>query len=316
MDLFTKLYDAEPDAKVEQPVRPWQPEKVPTNLKLITRTSLNTVRKRMDRLRAYKQLLVHSPKTIKAVVKSVKNKTGSREGTRFSGSIPSNNRVVESRVFQFEDIQNLRKLVPGATINDVLLTVCGGGVRKYLGHHGELPEESLNAVIPISLRKEEEIGKGGNKVSTLMPSIGTGESDPVKRMEKIHQSTSAYKDFSEQIGSRNMLDLLDVLPGVIMDTIISQSMKRKLADRIPAMHSGIAISNVPGPREARYFCGAQLVRQLGGGFIMDGMGLLLVVNSYGGLVTLTITSCPEMLPDPTFLAQCLEETFDELKAAL
>jgi hypothetical protein len=75
------------------------------------------------------------------------------------------------------------------------------------------------------------------------------------------------------------------------------------------------ITNVPGPQVPLYCAGAKMVMQVGLGPIFDGMGLIMPVFSYCGSIVISATSCREMMPDPEFFAECLQESFDELKAA-
>ena len=88
-----------------------------------------------------------------------------------------------------------------------------------------------------------------------------------------------------------------------------------LAVRIDAVSFNTMVSNVAGIQQPLYFCGAKMVSMYGMGPIIDQMGLFHAIFSYDGKITFTFTACREMLPDPDFYAQCIQASFDELKAA-
>ena len=136
--------------------------------------------------------------------------------------------------------------------------------------------------------------------------------DPLERMKKVHEATNYSKQFTEAIGGRNMTEMLEIAPMPIIDRGVKIALKTKMADYAQSLDSGVGISNVPGSRQPLYFCGAKQLRCFNWGFIMDGMGLLLVAGSYCDDLVLTAVSCPEMLPDPKFFKTCMQESVDAL----
>jgi WS/DGAT/MGAT family acyltransferase len=108
-----------------------------------------------------------------------------RQKTRFQGKI-SRHRVVDARKFDFEEVRAIKNTQEGATINDVMLTIVSGGLRKYLDSKGELPEQSLVTGCPIDVRSPEERASGGNMVGFMNLSLRSDITDPAERLAAIH----------------------------------------------------------------------------------------------------------------------------------
>lgn len=287
----------------------------PSDLELLQRTIQNSLVRPIEQFIFFYKSMTNLPSAIQMILRdSLVQKQTCR--TRFSGTIPSAERVIEARVFPLEEIQTMRKIVPGSTVNDVVVTIFSGALGKYLAHHNELPDQPLNGLVPISIRHEEETGKRGNKVFSMITKTHCEISEPVESMKKTHEATVYSKEYTKGINGRNMAEMLEISPLPIIHNSIKLAMGMKLNDYVTAMHSGVAISNVPGHQVPLYFCGAKQIRCYNWGFLMDGMGLLLVAGSYNGEVVFTAESCPEMMPDIDFFADCLQKAYDELKAKI
>ena len=246
--------------------------RTPSSSELLVQTYWNSMfKKTMDRMNFFYKTLPNASKAFNAFVMD-KIRTPSHARTRFSGAIPSPQRVFEAITVSLKDVINLRKLVPGATVNDVVLTIFGGAIRKYLEHHQELPKKPLLGLIPISVRREEEIADGGNKIFSMVSDMHIEIADPLERMKEVHAATVYSKQYTEDIGGRNMAEMLEVAPMPIVDRGIKLALQTKMADHVPSLDSGIGVSNVPGSRQPLYFCGAKQLRCYNWGFIMDGMG--------------------------------------------
>ena len=315
--LKSTLHTLEPDAKVEAPQakKAQTPERIPSQIELAYRTYWQSMVRPMVVSSFFFRTLPTLPKALQAVSKDSENMM-KRARTRFSGTIPSPRRIIDGKAYPFDEIQKFRKYVPGATINDVVLTIYSGALRRYLQQHGELPTEQLKALTPISVRKEEEKDIGGNKVFSMTPNMHVEVGDPVERMKKVHDAAKHSKDFTAAIGGRAMCEMLEIAPLTLIDSAIKATVGVKAADFVTAVHSGVGVSNVPGSRVPLYFCGAKQLQCYSWGFLMDGMGLLLVASSYASDITFTVVSCPEMMPDSDFFMKCMEESYNELKSML
>jgi WS/DGAT/MGAT family acyltransferase len=225
--------------------------------------------------------------------------------TRFSGNV-SAHRVFEAVGLPFDDFKTIRKQVGNATINDLFLAVVGGALNKYLGEKGELPDTSMIAMVPMTLRGADKGGDRGNQVGfTLMP-VYSEIDDPLERLRAISDSSETSKRVSDAVGKEFARDLLEHLPAPV-----SQALLRNV--RLPGI--GLIVSNVRGPDVPLYMAGAQLVNYSPISIAVDGMGLNVTGFSYNGTMWICAVSCREMMPDPAFYAECLRGSFAELQTA-
>jgi diacylglycerol O-acyltransferase len=236
--------------------------------------------------------------------------------TRFQGKI-SRHRVVEARKFDFEEVREVKNTQPGTTINDVMLTIVAGGLRKYLDSKGELPKQSLVTGCPIDVRSAEERSAGGNMVGFMMVGLRSDIADPLERMAAVHEETQSAKAYAEALGPRFTVDLTDVMPGNVLSLAIRTASATGLAEASVMFNT--IVTNVPGPPFQLYMCGAELVDSISLGPLMPNAGLFHIVYSSvqdkKGTINLSFTACRDMLPDPAFYADCLQDSFDELRAA-
>ncbi len=236
--------------------------------------------------------------------------------TRFQGKI-SRHRVVEARQFDFEEIRSIKNTQPGTTVNDVMLTIVAGGLRKYLDSKGELPTQSLVTGCPIDVRSAKERAAGGNMVGFMNVALRTDIVDPCERLTAVHEETQSAKAYAEALGPRFAVDLTDVMPGNVLSLAIRTASATGLAEASTVFNT--IVTNVPGAPFQLYMCGAELIDSISLGPLLPNVGLFHIVYSSvqdkKGTVSLSFTACRDMLPDPAFYAACLQEAFEELRAA-
>jgi WS/DGAT/MGAT family acyltransferase len=225
--------------------------------------------------------------------------------TRFSGRV-SAHRVVEAVGLPLDEIKTVRRQVGDVTLNDVFLAVVGGALNKYLDAKGELPDQTLLAMVPMTLRGSDKGGDVGNQVGfTLMP-VHSEIAEPFERLKAIHDDADSIKRTTEMLGKSLAKDLIDHLPNVITAAVTRGVTLPKIS---------LIVSNVRGPDVPLFMAGARLVRYLPVSIPIDGLGLNVTGFSYDGTLWICATSCRDMLPDPAFFAECLREAFRELVEA-
>ena len=138
------------------------------------------------------------------------------------------------------------------------------------------------------------------------------------RLSRVITDLDLYPDESKEmtraIGARSMTDVTRFMPGMLAGISGRLVARTGLMSRMnPVAHA--VVSNVPGPQVPLYFTGARMVAGFGMGLPLDGMGLFHAVMSYNGSITISVTSCRTLLPDPAFYAECLEASFRELREA-
>ena len=312
-EMTAAIHDLSSDATPAPPEKPWQPEPAPSFGQVALRTALNNLRRPVGFARVVGRTAPGIARALLGPKPPDLEQQGPVPRTRWNGTITPH-RVVGGRVFSLQDIRDVRKRVPGATVNDVVLTVCGGAMRRYLEQHGELPAESLVAMAPISVRRDEERAAAGNRISAMSVTLHSQLADPLERLARVYAGTQSSKAMAQAIGAETMTDVTQFLPGSLAGLAARLYTRLGLANRI-APFLNTVITNVPGPQIPLYFCGARMVSLYGLGPVMDGMGLIHPVFSYAGRITIAFTSCRRMMPDPGFYADCLDASFSELRDA-
>ena len=241
-------------------------------------------------------------------------KQGSRDvpKTRFNGRVAPQ-KMYDARAFSLDDIKSIRKLVPGSTVNDVVLAICSGALRRYLQHHDELPEDSLIAWVPINARSSSaaDPDSPGNNVTSMTVPLFTDLEKATDRLAAIYAATTKSKEAKAGISARLMTDLSQHVPAATQVLAGRLVLRAGMASRM----CNLFISNVPGPQVPLFMNGAKQIGAYGLAPLVDGMGLFIATPSYNGEMTFNVTSTREILPDIDFFTDCLAESLDELKAA-
>ena len=318
-NLMVYLFDLEPNP-AEPPERPedWEPERIPSDAELVG----YAIRSRLKRPLQVASVI---PKAAQAVVNVVRERRSSETvnppapltapRTSFNGAITPHRKVAYS-IASLADVKAVKNAF-GTTVNDVVLAVVGGGLRAYLQRRGELPEKSLIATVPISVRPpegEEDTTVGANKVSAMFTSLATEVEDPVERLRRIHEVTKGAKEEHNAVGADMLQSLTEFAAPRLFGLAMRFYSNMKLADRGPVIHN-LVISNVPGPPFPLYFAGAKLVSLFPMGPVMEGAGLNITVISYMDDIDIGLMVCRESVPDVWDMAADIEESLAELKKA-
>lgn len=219
----------------------------------------------------------------------------------------------------FADARAIRAAC-GGTVNDVVLSALGAGVKRYLEHHGmAVGQRNLRVMVPVSVRQEHERGSLGNKVSLLPVDVPLGAKDPIKRLESVTERTSILKRIK-------LADLLSILTqsaqgapasvqamlGAALVSPASQSLLN-VAMRTPGMH--MVCTNVPGPQIPLYARGCRIESHYPLLPVAPGMGLNMGVFSYDRKLHFGYIADTNAAPDVDLFAQCVDVGFAELRAA-
>jgi WS/DGAT/MGAT family acyltransferase len=223
-----------------------------------------------------------------------------------------NGRVREKRRFATQQftLARLRTLAEAAdaTLNDVVLAVCGGALRRFLAERGSLPDKSLTAGIPVSVRPQDDEGTG-NAISFIVATLGTDLADAGERMRAIKASVRAAKAHVQALPRHAMMQYTMLLMAPTIVTLLTG-----IGGRTPPMFN-ITISNVPGPAEPLYFRGAELVSIYPASIVTHGQALNITCESYAGHMNFGFTACHTSVPGVQKLAVHAAEALAELEAA-
>lgn len=193
-----------------------------------------------------------------------------------------------------------------ATVNDVVLAVCGGAVRRYLRERDGLPARSLTASVPVGLERE---GHGGNAVAGFVCPLATDEDDPVRRVRRIHAATQRAKSDLQRLSGPALENL--ALTGLA--PLILGQMTGTLA-RLPPMFNFV-VSNVVLTRHKLYLMGAELEAMYPMSFLFDGHALNVTAIGYADNIAIGFIGCRKAVPKLQNLAVYAGEALAELETA-
>ncbi|WP_298465057.1 wax ester/triacylglycerol synthase family O-acyltransferase [uncultured Erythrobacter sp.] len=316
IDLMEALHTVTPDAEPPKKPDTWKPEKVPGPVELLGKSYINALLNPLKQAQVAAQAVPGVASAIKGLL-SKDFKVSSDlvpPRTRFNRSI-SPHRVIEGRSFKLSDIKSIRALLPDAKVNDVALSIIGGALHKYLTSKGDLPKGTMTAMAPISVRSDNEKGDMGNQVAAMIAPLGTHIADPKERLEYVFGQTSNSKAMTNALGARTMTEVSKVNPALYMALGAQLFNRISIAHRL-AMPFNTVVTNVPGPPVHIYSSGARMESMaLSLICLTDGLGLAHVVQSYVDEAYISFTACRDIMPDPEFYSQCLQDSFDEMLAA-
>jgi WS/DGAT/MGAT family acyltransferase len=189
------------------------------------------------------------------------------------------------------------------------MAMCSGALRKFLAERDLLPQKSLIAMVPVSLREADD-DSNNNQVSAIRVDLATDVADPVKRFKAIRESSGASKELIGGLKSILGADLPIAGSPWLMTGLASLYGRSNLARRLPAL-ANVAISNVPGPAVPLYMAGARMAHYYPVSIPYHGVGLNITVQSYAGEMEFGITACRRVLSQPE-----MQEIREHLLASL
>ncbi|MEH6634223.1 MAG: wax ester/triacylglycerol synthase family O-acyltransferase [Halioglobus sp.] len=193
------------------------------------------------------------------------------------------------------------------TLNDAVLAMCAGALRKQLQDQRGLPKQSLKAMAPVSVRAAGDMDSS-NAVGMVCADLATNVRDPAKRMRQIKESMDAAKAQLQQMSSRE----IQVYTAITQAPLLLTQMTG-LGSRFPAFST--VVSNVPGPREKRYWNGARLDGMYPVSIPFDGGAVNFTVVSNFENLDFGIVACRKSVPHVQRLIDYMEESLVELEDA-
>lgn len=265
---------------------------------------------------ALRAQLRSAPQLLAAFAKMLKRVGDRSEGMALPFDAPLsvlNGRVREKRRFATQQfaMARLRALADaaGCTLNDVVLAICGGSLRRFLLERDNLPAQSLTAGIPVSVRPRDDQGTG-NAISFIVATLGTDIEDAAERLDAIRASVRHAKAHVQSLPREAMMQYTVLLMAPTIVTLLSG-----IGGRTRPMFN-ITISNVPGPDKPLYFRGARLEAIYPASIVTHGQALNITCESYAGFMDFGFTGCHTSVPSLQKLAVYSAEALEELEAAI
>ncbi len=232
--------------------------------------------------------------------------------TSFNGSITPG-RVVAYVDISLADVKAIKAEV-GGTFNDAIIAICGGAFRNFLEAKGELPDSSLIAVVPVSVRGGDE-DDAANRVSAMFTVLGTDVADPIERLKVVRQANQVAKGDQAAVGDELVMRFSEVAPPNTTAAIARFYSALRLADRHPVVHN-VVVSNVAGPPLRIFLAGAEVLGLYPLGPVLEGPGLNITIVSYVDHVGVGLIACSDGLPDLADLAAEFPRAVAQTLAAL
>jgi WS/DGAT/MGAT family acyltransferase len=232
--------------------------------------------------------------------------------TPFNATI-TRERSYAARTISLGDAKAIAK-AGGAKLNDVVMAVCSGALRRYLQEKGQLPDKPLIAGVPISLREPDDT-RQNNQVSGMLCQIATDIADPAERLAAIVRSSSQAKQLAGTFRDAVPQDFAFVGAPILLQLVMLVYGRSGLADRLP-MPMNVTISNVPGPPMPLYCAGAKVTALHPVSIAAHGAALNITVQSYMDALNFGLTADRRAVPDVGRLGDYLVEAADDLKKAV
>jgi diacylglycerol O-acyltransferase / wax synthase len=317
VDIGMLLFDVEPRSEPARDEAPWSPAKAPSRRALLRR-AVTGVAETVARLGRWLQRAVHQPR--RARKRAADGLAGLWEVTwnlaRPAPKVPFNTEIGAARSFCWAnfDLAELKRVknALGGTVNDVTLTVVAGALRRWLLERDvSVDGLELKALVPVSIRTENEHGELGNKLTAMRGPLPVGVGDPVERLHSVSASMDALKASKQPLGAEAIWGLNDWFRDFAPPLLLSPTAAINFSTRL----FNLLVTNFPGPQVPFYVLGRELTAVYPIGFLAKNHALAIAILSYNGKVGFGLLADPEALPDAKRIAAHLVPSLEELLAA-
>jgi diacylglycerol O-acyltransferase / wax synthase len=336
-EILSVLLDDSPEGREVEPPPDGERtgERVPGELEMLARGMIGLPRQPLRALRAIPSALPNLTElpgatafpgvpTLSSVLTRVRSALGAdvddgvlEVGTARPPRTSFNGPVSPHRRFSFgslslDSVKALKNEL-GITVNDVVVALCATAVRDWLLERDELPDEPLVAMVPVSVRSEEERGTFGNRISAMIVPIPTNEPDPRRRLLRTHELLKSAKARHNAVPADLLTDATAFVPPAVAALAARTAVGIMSRTRPPL---NLVISNVPGPRDPLYCAGALLEAHFPVSVVMDGVGLNITVMSYRDHIDFGIIADREQVPDVWSLLDGAGRALDEFESVI
>ncbi len=304
-------------AKSEIPEpRPFHPRPLPNDLSLVMKSTISFAQNPLKLPKLISTTLASSIKAgmlTRVQHSELPTAPFTAPPTPLNGII-SAKRKWNTAILELDRIKKLKSIM-GTTLNDVMLAICAGALRRYLSEKDKLPLKPLVAMVPISTRTAAEENGTDNQISSMLIQLATNIEDPIERLEVIHENTIRGKSYQGAVGAKTLAQMAEIVPFGVANRAARLYSRYHMAE----LHNpvfNVTITNVPGPQFPLYLHGNKLLAVMGMAPIIDGMGLIITIFSYNGLVTISPTSDARTMPDIDVFSRYLRESANELESII
>ena len=309
--ILAAFHDLSADAKISMPEYPLTVDRIPTELELLSRATLNRVKILGSYVNiASKYAWPAAKKIYQVLCKSKSCSFGRAPTTRFNHEL-SPHRVFAGTSFALEDIHELKAMYEGARFNDIVTAIVAGALHRYLYSKNELPDHSLTAMIPILQKPEQRAEERLHHFAYVFPRLFTEIKNDIKRTERLVEHLAKSRKQSGWLDWEITDDAARLFPNTLADIFLKGStIYQKARHKGPFFNT--FISSMAGPHIPLYHTGAQLLSCYGTDSLYSNIGLAHNAFSYNGTLHIAINCCRNMMPDPDYYIDCLNDSFVSL----
>ena len=323
-EVLTLLLDLTPEGPPAESIPEFVPRRPPGPVELLIGAGRAAALRPLDSVRITRDLLRFMP-TIGSVVAPMLGRLlriGDGDGSVIPTAAglppptPFNRPVTPHRRWAFrsvalDDVKTVKNAF-GVSVNDVVLAMCAGALRRWLIARDALPATPLVVMIPVSVRDEQAKGTMGNKVSAMLAALPTHLPTPQERLAVAHEATRIAKAQHAAIPSGLVENITDFAPPALAARAARVVFATGLLHRAPPFN--LVVSNVPGPDVQAYLGGAKLLAYYPVSVVTDGQGLNITVHGYRGGLHFGLIACRELVPDIDELTGHVVDELDILLA--
>jgi WS/DGAT/MGAT family acyltransferase len=310
--LLAVLFDFGPNVKEIPEPLPFKPKPIPNEISLMLKSGIGFAKNPLKFPRIIKETLEATVKAgflTRAQHLDLPTSPFTAPKTPINGIIAAE-RKWNTSIISLTRVKKLKQIM-GTTVNDILLAICAGALRRYLLEKRKLPKKPLVAMVPISTRGDEG-GADGNRLSAMLVQLATHIEDPIERLENIYENTIKGKTYQSAAGAKTLSNLAESVPFGLANQAAQLYSRYNLAK----MHNpvfNVVITNVPGPQIPIYLHGHKLLYIMGMAPIIDGMGLIITILSYQDQITISPTSDINSMPDVKLFSDYILDSANELE---
>jgi WS/DGAT/MGAT family acyltransferase len=312
--IMVAMFDLAPEgSEIPPPDHEWEPDEVPNDTQLVGYAASSLARQPLRAIKAARRTT--------EVALNIRRKNREPDVTPppapFSAPRTSINqpltarRSFETATLSLTTVKKVKNAF-GTTVNDVVLALCAGALRRYFDAQGEVLDAPLVAMVPVSVRTEDNGSGEGNQVSSMLTSLATDIDDPVERLLAISQGMRTAKEQQNLIGADTLQEWVEFAAPAVAGTAARLYSRTRISGRHRPLFN-VTISNVPGPPFPLYLAGGQVKATYPVGPIFDGGGLNMTVMSYLDSMDFGLLACPDVLPDLGVLSRGLADALTELE---
>jgi WS/DGAT/MGAT family acyltransferase len=310
-DIAMLLHDLSPDVPPAGPAEPWFASSPPSPTDVLLRTLQHNIASPLASLKPLARAVTGLAPRVLGLVGDAVLHPDRFPTARFNAEV-SPHRVFETRRFEMAQLHAIRALVRGASVDDVLLAVCGGALRRYLEGHDELPKTGLVALTTPAL--DGAAHPAGRRTWLRRMSLGTDVVAPIARLRAVHRARLKAERAARTDLARDLASATSHAPGVAVAVAARSLHTVMLASARGIPVANCTVVNAPGPSAPLFLAGARMTYYSAMMPVADGLGLTLSVSRYDDRLVLSPTACREQLPDPDVFAKCIRDEFQDYLA--